>query len=88
MNKFNQPEEFKRKNKKRWLFILITVFLLILFFGAGLFVGNVWSAHREIFNKKGVVDITKVINLYSKLGLIEKKKIYDELMGLYNKLIK
>jgi carboxyl-terminal processing protease len=54
-------------SKVKPIYLSAIVFSLILSFGVGVFVGNLFGIKKEIINKGGdSVDISKVINLYSK----------------------
>ena len=55
-------EQFGKNRAKLWLIVI----LFFLVFGLGLFLGQILSVQKSVLNKDGSVDISKVLDLYSK----------------------
>jgi carboxyl-terminal processing protease len=60
----NQQNSYKDSTKKYSIFALLTFFILV--FGAGLFIGRVWTIQNQVVDENGEVEINKVLDLYSK----------------------
>ncbi|OGH79758.1 MAG: hypothetical protein A3G08_03765 [Candidatus Magasanikbacteria bacterium RIFCSPLOWO2_12_FULL_47_9b] len=58
--------EYPLRNTQRKRKKIIVIFLVCLSFGLGFFAGDLWSVGRAVTNESGQVDITKVVDLYSK----------------------
>lgn len=58
LNKKNNPQ------KNHSVFVLLVFFILV--FGGGLFIGRVWTIQKQVVDENGNVEITKVLDLYSK----------------------
>ncbi|MBI4427174.1 MAG: S41 family peptidase [Candidatus Magasanikbacteria bacterium] len=65
---------------KLWLVLI----LVGASFGAGLFLGKVWQMKDLVSDKKGAVEITKVLNLYSKSR--SSSADFEQFWALWNKV--
>ncbi|OGH72167.1 MAG: hypothetical protein A2921_00905 [Candidatus Magasanikbacteria bacterium RIFCSPLOWO2_01_FULL_43_20b] len=59
-------EGIKLKSSRHYWKLWLVLILIAASFGAGLFLGKVWQVRDLVSNEKGGVEITKVLNLYSK----------------------
>ncbi|OGH60069.1 MAG: hypothetical protein A2725_00260 [Candidatus Magasanikbacteria bacterium RIFCSPHIGHO2_01_FULL_33_34] len=76
-----------QKNKKnRLMYIFLSLFFLIVAFFGGVVVGSTSIVKNEIFNDGGEVNISKIINLYSKTRSEEVS--FDQYWEVWNKIKK
>lgn len=69
MDNSNQQQEeglIEKCKKNALLRTIIFIILLTAVFGLGIFIGSVWNIQRAVLDEAGNVEISKIINLYSK----------------------
>ncbi|MBI5222402.1 MAG: hypothetical protein HY980_02810, partial [Candidatus Magasanikbacteria bacterium] len=73
----------KISSRHYWKIWLVLV-LMLASFGAGLFLGKVWQVKDLVSDEKGDVEITRVLNLYSKSRSSEAD--FNQFWSLWNKV--
>lgn len=76
-------DEGTASSRHYWKIWLILI-LIIASFGAGVFFGKVWQVKDLVSDEKGAVEITKVLNLYSKSRSSEAD--FEQFWSVWNKV--